>query len=183
MPTALLLVDVQSDFLNRPGLEPDAPTLVARLAEFLGQARSRGWLIAHGRTQVRADGADAMPHWRKAGPLPCVAGTPGAAAPDALASQPGELIAIKRFFSAFEDPALLAGLRAAAVDRLVICGLYTHACVRQAALDAYAAGLEVFIASDAVSAYDPEHARLSLEWLDGRAATCAPAADLLERLA
>jgi nicotinamidase-related amidase len=39
----LLLVDVQEDFLSRPGLTPDRETLIATLAALLNRARNDGW--------------------------------------------------------------------------------------------------------------------------------------------
>lgn len=182
MRPALLLVDVQNDFLNRAELSPRAATFEAGLAALLACVRGQGWPVVHARTLVKADGSDAMPHWRKSGQLWCAEGSAGAEPPAALGALPGEIVVTKRFFSAFASPGLLTYLRAAQVGKLVIAGLYTHACVRSTALDAYGHGFEAYIPTDAVASYDKQHAELSLEWLDGRAAQCLPSAHILALL-
>jgi aldehyde dehydrogenase (NAD+) len=179
MSAALLLVDVQQDYLSRSGLTPAAPEIEEALAALLAAARANGWPVFHSRTRVAADGADAMPHWRAAGRLLCVDGTAGVEPPSALRAVEGELEFDKRFFSPFENPGLLPALQDAGVTQIVIAGLYTHACVRCAATDAYAHGFEVFIPTGAVASYDPQHAALTLDWLHGRAAKCLPMHDLL----
>jgi aldehyde dehydrogenase (NAD+) len=179
MKPALLLVDVQQDYLVRPGLTPAAPVIEEALASLLAAARANGWPVFHIRTRVAADGADAMPHWRAAARLLCVDGTEGVEPPAALRAVDGEFEFDKRFFSPFENSALLPALQRANVTQIIIAGLYTHACVRCAATDAYAHGFEVFIPTGAVASYDPQHAALTLDWLHGRVANCLPMQDLL----
>lgn len=178
--TALLLVDLQRDYLDRPGLVPDQATLVAAVARLLDGFRAAGAPVAHVRTIVRADGSDAMPHW--AGRLQCVAGTPGAEPPSLLTERPGELIAAKRHYRGFADPALDPWLRARGVTRVVIAGVYSHACVREAALDAYERGYDVIIAEDATGTDDAVHAERTRAWLEGRAARHLPAASIVRDL-
>jgi len=60
--------------------------------------------------------------------------------------------------------------------------VHTHGCVRSSALDAYQAGFEVVIASDTVGSYDSEHAAISLDYLQGRAASCLPSSEIVELL-
>ena len=49
----------------------------------------------------------------------------------------------KRFFSAFDADGLEAELHAKGVERLVIAGVHSHACIQATALDAYARGFDV----------------------------------------
>jgi len=175
--TALLLVDCQQDYLARDGLQVSRDALVQSIAAALAEARARQWPIFHIRTRVAADGADAMPH-RRAAPE-AITGSAGAEPPEALREQPGEPVLFKRFFSAFDAPRLEEELRARSVERLVIAGVHTHACVQASALDAYARGFEVIVGEDLVGSYDPLHAAQSLAWLDGRAATVTPGAAIL----
>lgn len=180
--TALLLVDLQRDYLDRPGLVPDEAALVAATARLLRGFRQSGAPIAHVRTLVRADGSDAMAHWRAAPALPCVEGSPGAAPPEALAEQEGELVARKSRYRGFADPELDGWLRARGVARVVIAGIYAHACVRETALDAFELGYDVTIADEAVGSDDPVHAERTRSWLDGRAATYRGVDDILDTL-
>lgn len=180
--TALLLVDMQADYLARPGLQPSPDLLVASVSELLAAFRSAGAPIAHVRTLVRPDGSDAMPHWRASGELACVIGTPGARPPEQLADRPGELVAVKQHYRGFADPRLEPWLRQHGVERVVIAGLYLHACVRETALDAYERGFTVVIAEDAVGMADLDHGRRTREWLADRAAGFLPAAGILAEL-
>src|SRR5262249_49871967 len=104
--TALVLVDLQQDYLARPGLVPDESSICGRAAALLAGVRRLGLPVAHARTLVRADGSDRMPHWKQQDVRHCVEGTPGADPPAALVAVPNELVARKRFFSAFGDPGL-----------------------------------------------------------------------------
>jgi aldehyde dehydrogenase (NAD+) len=138
--------------------------------------------VLHSHTLVAEDGGDAMPHWRRSGRIWCRAGTAGAMSPDALAPLGDEPLLTKRFYSPFENPELFRLLRAQRIGQLVIAGLYTHACVRAAATDAYARGFEVLLPRDAVASYDPAHAAMTLDWLDGRAVQCLAADRIMAML-
>lgn len=170
MTAALLLVDLQRDFLNRPGLQPAADDLVARASELLSICRARGIPVIHARTRTARDGADRMPHWIAAGTHLCVEGEVGEAAPPALAERPGEIVVRKRFFSAFEDLSLDEALKAGRVDELIVAGIYLHGCVRASVLDAYARGLRVSVVREAVGSTEPLHAEITRQYLHGRAA-------------
>ena len=169
--TALLLVDLQNDFLERPGVVPPADALCARVAVLLAAARRRSMPVAHVQTLTRADGSDAMPHWRRLGRSECVEGTRGALPPPALTPADGELVVRKRFFSAFADPRLDPWLRERQVGRLLVAGVYLHGCVRAAVLDAYERGYEVAVVDDAVGTTEPLHAEITRAYLAERAAT------------
>lgn len=179
---ALVLVDLQRDFLEREDLEPPAEELASAVALFLGAARALGLPVAHVQTLVRADSSDRMPHWVAAGYCGCVAGTEGALPPAALAPAAGETVIHKRYFSAFGDAALTEFLTAEAIDTVVLAGVHLHGCVRATAFDAYERGYRVWIADDLVGSYDPLQAAAARAYLAGRAATLLPAAQILERL-
>lgn len=183
MRAALLLVDLQQDYLNRAGLQPEAGQLVANVARLLQLCRDAAVPVLHAQTRVHADGSDRMPHWQRDRRWACVAGTPGALPPHQLAPLPGEPVFTKLFFNPFDNPELGAALAAREVDTLIIAGLYTHACVRAAVLDAYRLGYQVWLARDAVASTEPEHARLTLDYLEGRAAHCISSQEIAVRLA
>ncbi|MGH7893747.1 MAG: aldehyde dehydrogenase family protein, partial [Candidatus Binatia bacterium] len=180
--TALLLLDLQHDYLDRPGLVPDAATLCPRAAAVLDGFRRLGLPVVHVHTLVRADGSDRMPHWKRRGLHQCVEGTRGAEPPAALAPAAGELVLRKRYFSAFGDPRLEPWLAGNGIGRLVLAGVYVHACVRSTALDAYERGYEVCVVDDAVGTTEPLHAELTRAYLAERAASFRLAADVLGEL-
>ena len=141
---ALILVDLQRDFLRRVGFVPPAPVITARAAELLAGCRSRNLPVVHVQTVIRADGTDRMPHWIREDRWECVDGTPGALPPAELMPAPGETVVRKPFFSGFGNPELERMLAAQAINTLVVAGIYLHACVRSTVLDAYERGYTVW---------------------------------------
>ena len=183
MRAALILIDLQRDYLDRPGLVPAEGELLPRIAGLLEGFRRARAPVCHALTLIRSDGGNRMPHWKEAGRWACVESTEGARSPAAVAPQEGEPVFAKDFYSAFDAPGLETALAAGAVDTVVLAGIYTHACVRATALDAYRRGFRVVIATDAVGSTDAVHARLTLDYLEGRAARGLPAAAILDLLA
>ncbi len=179
---ALILVDLQRDFLARPGLSPPEADLFARTSTLLQGCRDRRVPVVHVHTVVRPDGSDRMPHWVRNGTVACVEGTPGVLAPDVVAPVAGEPLVAKRFFSGFGNPGLAAFLAEVDARTVVVAGIYLHGCVRSTVMDAYERGLEVWIASDAVGSNEPDHATLTRRYLDGRAATFLDVDSILARL-
>ncbi|QNN65373.1 aldehyde dehydrogenase family protein [Sphingomonas rhizophila] len=171
---ALLSIDLQRDYLARRGLMPEAETLVANAEALLGYARSKGWLVVHVRTESDAD--QVMPHRRDVPEV--VAGSAGAESPPELTAVDGESVVIKRFFDPFDRPELDERLRESGVARVVLMGVQSHACIRAAAVSAYARGYDVAIATEAVGSDSPLDGDLALEWLDRRAMTSVRLASL-----
>lgn len=180
--TALLLVDLQQDFLTRPGLIPDPESLCGRAAALLAGARRRGIPVVHVHTLVGADGAGQMPHWTRQNRRQCVEGTPGAEPPPGVAPLDHELVVRKRYFTAFADQQLDTWLRGRGVQRLIVAGAYLHACVRSTVLDAYERGYEVWVADDAVGTTEPVHAEITRDYLAARAASFRRTDDILAAL-
>jgi alpha-ketoglutaric semialdehyde dehydrogenase len=182
MKAALLLVDTQQDFLQESGLTPPVDRLVEETERLVEGCRALGVPVLHARTVVRADGSDAMPHWKHRDDLSCVEGSAGAEPPDALRARSDEPIFHKQFFSAFACPDLDAALGELGVETLVVAGVHLHGCVRATVLDAYQHGLSVWLARDAVGSTDPVHAEITARYLDGRAAELLGSDEILRRL-
>jgi acyl-CoA reductase-like NAD-dependent aldehyde dehydrogenase/nicotinamidase-related amidase len=176
---ALLLVDLQRDFLERPGLVPDPQALITRAARLLEGFRARDVPVAHAHTVTRPDGSDRMPHWKERGVVECVDGSPGVQPPAPLVPRASEPVVHKQYFSAFGDPQLENWLRKWSVERLVVAGTELQSCVRATVLDAYERGYEVWLVGDVVGSTDPVHGELSRAYLDGRAARLRSADDVL----
>ena len=179
MNPALVLIDVQNDFLLRPGITPSRDILIQTLVHLLSQLRPTGIPVIHVHTLVKADGSDRMPHWKRNDCLACVEGTFGCLPPDALKPEPRDYLVTKQFYSAFESSRLDTILRDEQIDTLIVAGLFTHGCVRSSVLDAYARGYQVIVAADAVASNEHEHAEQSVLWLKDRAATFLESADIL----
>jgi nicotinamidase-related amidase len=156
MTTALLIVDVQGDFLPGGALGvPDGDAVVAPLVE---AAKEADVVVASRDFHP----PDHVSFAARGGPWPphCVAGTPGAELHPAVAAlRPDRVVEKGRSrdleaYSAFDDTGLAAWLAERGVDRLLVGGLATDYCVRASALDALAAGLDVVVLEDAARPVD-----------------------------
>jgi acyl-CoA reductase-like NAD-dependent aldehyde dehydrogenase/nicotinamidase-related amidase len=183
MKPALLLIDIQNDFLQRPEMSPAAPVFVRQTRNLLEQWRALGLPVLHIHTIVRPDGEDRMPHWRDQDIWACVEGTSGSRPPLELGPLPEEKIFRKQFYSAFENEEISRCLKDLAVDHLVIAGLYLHSCIRSTVLDAYARGYKVWVAEEATASIDSLHGIISRDFLAERAACFLPNLELLSKVA
>jgi nicotinamidase-related amidase len=177
MKPALLLIDLQNDFLGAKGLEPAAGMVVERAHRVLDCARKSSVPVIHVWTTVHAPGQDLdtrMPHWKRANKWSCVAGTTGHETPLELRALTDETIVHKRFFSAFESGALDEVLKARGIDTLILAGVHEHGCIRAAVLDAYARGFRVLVAEDAIGSDDALHSAITKRYLEQRAAQYLP---------
>ena len=179
---ALLLIDVQNDFLDRLSVAGSTMDLVSRIASLLSFCRKQKIPVFHIQTRTNAEGWDRMPHWIKNNYHACIEGTKGALPPDSLSPEDGETIVFKHFFNAFNHTELASALRARRVDTLMMAGLYLHGCIRSTALEAYEQGYTVWVADDAVGSTEPLHAELSRNWLEQRAATFLSVSDIKQRI-
>jgi nicotinamidase-related amidase len=181
IPT-LLLVDIQNDFLRVPGLRPAADEFVPDAVRLLEGCRAVNVPVVHIWTTVRREDGRRMPHWVRSDKWICVAGTDGHATPAALSPRSDEIVIHKIFFSAFHTGELARALAVTECDTVVIAGLYEHACVRTTAIDAYQAGFEVWIPTDAVASNDFVHAEITRRYMAERAARYESIESLLHML-
>jgi len=169
MSEALLIVDVQHDFLPGGALavrEGDA--VLAPIAELARSGRfdlvvaTRDWHPPDHGSFAHAGGP-----W----PPHCVRDTHGAQLhphveplADAVIDKGREPRADG--YSAFENPALRALLRERGIEAVTVVGLATDYCVRHTARDAVRDGLRVTIATGAVRGIDDEEAAAALRELE-----------------
>lgn len=166
--TALVVVDVQNDFAEPAGSlsVAGAADVVVAANEAAAAVRAAGGLVAY-----TADWHPAhTPHFAQDGgiwPVHCVADTWGSAFhPDLLVDGPVVLkgTAGEDGYSGFTvrdpvtgatTPTELAGLlRAAGIERVVVCGLATDYCVKATAVDAAGLGFATAVLVDAIRAVD-----------------------------
>jgi nicotinamidase/pyrazinamidase len=189
----LLVVDVQRDFLPGGALAvPDGDAVVApinALAERFGHVvLTQDWHPAGhvsfasshpGRAAFETVqlGYGAQVLW----PEHCVQDTAGAALAEGLCVPRAEMLIRKGFYqgvdsySAFVEAdrttktGLAGYLRERGLGRITVVGLATDFCVAWTALDAKAAGFEVFVVEDACRAIDVDGS-LARAWADMAAA-------------
>jgi alpha-ketoglutaric semialdehyde dehydrogenase len=167
---ALLLVDLQRDYLELPGLEPSAHAIVARAQALLESFRRRELPVIHVWTTVSREDDRRMRHWRRRDLWRCEEGTPGHRPALGLEPQAQEPIVHKTGFDAFAGGTLDRLLDDLQVEGVLIAGIHLHACVREAALGAHAREhlAEVWVAQDAVTSDDPAHAAVTRRYLEAR---------------
>lgn len=119
MTTALLLIDIQNDYFPGGRMELDgSPQASLRARDILTLFRERHLPVFHIQHISSREGASFF--------LP---GTSGAEIHANVSPLPGEAVIQKSFPNSFRDTDLLARLKDAEVDQLVICGMMTHMCV------------------------------------------------------
>ncbi len=144
MKTALLVIDVQMALAHddAAGAARSCPEAADNIGRLLAQFRTSGDKIIH----VHHHGTDADD--------PFHPDTPGAAVQPFAAPQNDEQVIIKQASSAFGGTTLLADLRSADIERVVICGATANHCAESAARSASSLGFDMIYASDAVWAYE-----------------------------
>lgn len=76
----------------------------------------------------------------------------------------------KTTFSCCGEPAFLQGLEKTGRRQVILCGIETHVCVYQTAMDLLAANYEVQVVADAVSSRDPANKQLALRRMEAEGA-------------
>jgi nicotinate phosphoribosyltransferase len=98
-------------------------------------------------------------------PPHCVEGTREAELIPELSQYPGEIIP-KRTFSSFYNTSLDKRLMAIKPETIVVCGVTTHICVLQAAIDARNRGYEVEVPVDCVASFDKRAHFFALDYME-----------------
>lgn len=182
--TALLVIDMQRDFIEPGGFGAALGNDVSRLGgivptvrRLLKVCRGAGLAIIHTREAHRPDLADCPPAKRnrgkpslrigEAGPMGriLVAGEPGAAIIDAVAPLPGEIVIDKPGKGAFYATALPELLRHRGISHLIFAGVTTEVCVQTTMREANDRGYECLLVEDATESYFPEFKRATLEMI------------------
>lgn len=173
--TALLVIDLQRDFLDPRGYAAQAGVDVSRLRATLAPvcalidaAREAGLRIAYTREGHRPDLSDCPPaklaRSRQAGaeigstgPLGrlLVRGEPGHGLVDELQPFADEPVIDKPGYSAFHQTDLDQILRGWGTDTVIVCGVTTEVCVHTTLRAATDHGLRCITVSDACAASDP----------------------------
>jgi alpha-ketoglutaric semialdehyde dehydrogenase len=182
MKVALLLVDIQNDFLDSSDLQPPRHQLISLAAALLQTCRQRRIPVIHIWTTVSRDSDHRLPHWKKADRWICLAGTEGHKTPARLLPLESDFVIHKHGFNPFANGQLDSVLKKIGCDTVVISGIHLHACVRTAAVESLERGFQVFVADDAVASNDHVHSVATRRWLSQRCVEFLPSSDILSRL-
>jgi nicotinamidase-related amidase len=173
--TALVIIDMQRDFLEPGGFGETLGNDVSRLAAavepcraVLAAARRRGLLVIHTREGHRPDLSDAppakvergVPSLRIGAPGPMgrilIRGEPGHDIIPALYPAPGEPVIDKPGKGAFYQTELELMLRNRGIETLLVCGVTTEVCVNTTVREANDRGYRCIVLADCCGSYFPE---------------------------
>jgi nicotinamidase-related amidase/quercetin dioxygenase-like cupin family protein len=203
--TALLIIDMQRDFLEPGGFGASLGNDVAPLAaivptvhSLLAAFRAHGLPVIHTKEAHRADLSDCPPAKRRRGtptlrigdPGPMgrilIAGEPGNEIVPLLAPLPGEMVIEKPGKGAFYRTTLHAALTARRITHLIVAGVTTEVCVQTTMREATDRGYECLLVEDATASYFPAFKQATLEMIRAQGALVgwtATAEQALEALA
>jgi biuret amidohydrolase len=187
--TALLVIDMQRDFIEPGGFGEALGNEVSRLgaivptvAALIDWCRARDMSVIHTREGHRPDLADCPPAKLRrgdpatrigaAGPMGriLVAGEPGNDIVAELAPRPGERVIVKPGKGAFWATGLHELLQSQAITHLLFCGVTTEVCVQTTMREANDRGYECLLIEDATESYFPEFKRATLEMIRAQGA-------------
>src|SRR5438132_2977767 len=173
--TALIIIDMQRDFLEPGGFGETLGNDVSRLAAavepcraVLGAARERGLLVVHTREGHRPDLSDVPPAKLERGnpslrigakgPMGriLIRGEPGHAIIPALAPIAGEPVIDKAGKGAFYQTHLDSLLTRHGIENLFICGVTTEVCVNTSVREANDRGYRCVVLADCCASYVAE---------------------------
>ncbi|MGC4879053.1 cysteine hydrolase family protein [Micromonospora sp. DT43] len=182
--TALLLIDMQRDFLEPGGfgasLGNDVSHLratIAPLAALLADARAVGLTVLHTREGHLPDLSDCPPAKLNRGAPSMRIGDPGPKGRilirgeyghdivDELTPLPGEPVIDKPGKGAFHATDLDALLAERGIRSLLVTGVTTEVCVHTSVREANDRGYECLVLADCVGSYFPEFQRVGLDMI------------------
>ena len=146
MTTALLVIDVQESFRQRPNWAAISdPEIAGKVGRLVDAARYRGeqviWIL-------HSEPGDGGPFDPASGHVRLI---------DGLAAQPGEPVLVKTSRNAFTTTNLQQLLVAAGVHELVICGIQTEQCCETTARLGADLGYDVTFVTEATATFPIAH--------------------------
>jgi maleamate amidohydrolase len=147
---ALVLVDVNNSFFDAAGDNhyPHVVDVIGPLKALLEAARAGGRLVVHAREGHREGLADF--EWAKL-PRHCATGAWDAQPFAGFEEAVGEVVVVKRRYSAFFATDLALLLREQGVGRVLVAGVKTNVCIRATVQDAFAHGFRPAVARGSVN--------------------------------
>ena len=173
--TALVVIDMQRDFIEKGGFGDSLGNDVARLeaivpttAGLIALFRRRGWTIVHTREAHKPDLSDCPPskirrgnpslHIGEVGAMGrlLVSGEPGNQIVDSLAPLDDEIVVDKPGKGMFWATGLHETLQTMGITHLVFAGVTTEVCVQTSMREANDRGYECLLVEDCSASYFPQ---------------------------
>lgn len=182
--TALVVIDMQRDFIEKGGFGDSLGNDVARLdaivptvAALIGLFRREGWLVIHTREAHKPDLSDCPPaKIRRGNPSLkigeagamgrlLVSGEPGNAILPALAPIAGEIAIDKPGKGMFHATGIEKALEERGITHLVFAGVTTEVCVQTSMREANDRGYECLLIEDATESYFAQFKQAAIEMI------------------
>ena len=182
--TALVIIDMQRDFMEPGGFGETLGNDVSRLAAavqpiaaVLGAAREMGMLVIHTREGHLPDLSDAPPAKVERGAPSLRIGDPGPMGRILIRGEPGhdiipalypldsEVVIDKPGKGAFYATELGDVLQKYGIENLLVCGVTTEVCVNTTVREANDRGYRCVVISDGCASYFPEFHDMGLRMI------------------
>ena len=182
--TALVVIDMQRDFIERGGFGDSLGNDVARLeaiipatARLIALFRRHGWPIIHTREAHKPDLSDCPPskirrgnpslHIGETGAMGrlLVTGEPGNQIVDTLKPLDDEIVVDKPGKGMFWATGLHEGLQRLGITHLVFAGVTTEVCVQTSMREANDRGYECLLIDEATESYFAEFKASTIEMI------------------
>ncbi len=175
--TALLIVDLQNDFLDPKGAygrggqsAPAIAALPARIKPLADALRKKGgWIVSTQFTLVPAKDGEPLisPHLKQLRPFlkkgDFLPGSWGHQLVDML--QPADLIVEKIAYSAFYMTRMEWVLRKTGIEKLYVCGIVTNGGVASTVRDCHVRDFETVVLEDGCAAFSEETHKTAIDAL------------------
>jgi len=178
--TAVLLLDLQRDFLETSGRMPisagDADMVIAAANRLVRHAESAGWQQIFIRNEFReADWIGNLFRRRAA-----IEGSVGAEIDPRVVFPTSSLVISKAKPDAFTNPALAEALRSAGIRQIVILGVMAEGCVRATVKSARNRGFSVTVVADGVASRRDFLKRFGLKSMQKAGASVIECSEMLK---
>ena len=167
---AIFVIDMLNDCFGHAELQRLRPSLCSHIDELTAMARAAGHPVIWVRQEFESDLSDAMLDMKNKKIHMFIKGTSGPLILDELDRSDADLEVVKKRYSMFFQTGLDALLQQLGTDQIILAGVNTHACIRQAAMDAYQRDFEVIIVRECVASKDAHHHAVTMDYLDGNVA-------------
>lgn len=189
MPTraenVILVIDMENDFVmpGSPMRVEGAYATLPAIKKFLDYGRANDWAVIYIYRIHRPSGIDAelfRRHYFEEGKPFCIAGTKGAAIPDDIAPQPGDITVTKQRFSAFFGTDLDIILRGLGAKNIYLTGTQYPNCVRSTAVDSMGLDYNTTVVTDCCSAATEEVAKANIFDMENMGIPCIPSTQIMK---
>jgi biuret amidohydrolase len=194
--TALLMIDMQSDFIEHGGFGESLgndvtllQSIVPTAQALLHWARQHRLMVVHTKECHRPDLSDLPPAKRNRGnpslrigdlgPMGrlLIDGEPGSDFIEALRPLPGELVIAKPGKGAFYATSLHEQFSQRGIRSLIVAGVTTEVCVQTSMREANDRGYECLLITDATASYFPHFKQATIEMVAAQGAIVGWVAD------